>query len=271
MKGLLPALALVGAAVALGASTPDTSYDEDPYFILCGEADSAIARADYPTAARRLLDAMSVRPDAPQNILLLNNLGNIYSYMDLDSLALATLDEAQRQAPAMRTVRRSRVRILLKLGRDLEAYHHLDTLIGADTADTDSRYLHGFLAAGWGDTVTAAADFDILERLKPDDLNTAIALSTLNSMRRRPDKALPYLKRLVGFEPEPENYAALAECLIDLQRYSEARTTIADALKRYPEAPELYLARARLNTAEYRLDEARADEAYARKVARLRK
>lgn len=262
MKRLVFAAALTMALI-IGASSP---YEADPYFILCGEADSAIARADYPTAVRRLKEAMSIRPDAPENILLLNNLGNVYSYMDEDTAALQTLEEALRRAPAMRTVRRSYLRLLLKIGRDFDAYRQLDTLIAADSLDTDSRYLHGLLAAGRGDTCTAAGDFSVLAALKPDDISTAIALSTLNTMLHRPQQALPYLRRLAQLQPDPDSYASLAECLIDLERYSEARETIAEGLQRYPESADLYEARARLNTAEYRLDEARADQKRARKL-----
>ena len=61
---LMASCAFVKAATA---SVPDD--EEDPYFLLCGQADKAIADGDYSEAAARLIDAMSVRPDAPENVL----------------------------------------------------------------------------------------------------------------------------------------------------------------------------------------------------------
>ena len=109
MRYILSILLTVFAVVSLHATTlrRDTVPDdeEDPYYLLCGQADAAIKDGKIPTKPPQgLIDAMSVRPDSPQNILLLSNLGMVYSYMGRDSLALATLDEALRRAPSMRTV-----------------------------------------------------------------------------------------------------------------------------------------------------------------------
>jgi len=102
MRYILSILLTVFAVVSLHATTlrRDTVPDdeEDPYYLICGQADAAIKDGKFDEAAARLIDAMSVRPDSPQNILLLSNLGMVYSYMGRDSMALATLDEALSRA-----------------------------------------------------------------------------------------------------------------------------------------------------------------------------
>ena len=87
--------------------------EEDPYFLLCEQADKAIADGDYLSAIQRLNEAISIRPDAPENVLLMSNLGMLYSYTDQDSLALRTFDEALGIAPSMRTVHLNRARVYL--------------------------------------------------------------------------------------------------------------------------------------------------------------
>lgn len=242
------------------ASTPQTDdYEADPYVILVGEADSAIAAGNYPEAAQRLLDALSVGPDRESNLLLRSNLAMVYSYMDQDSLALKKLDELIESEPRMTTALRNRAHVLMKLGDDRRAYDDFSTLLGIDSLNLDARYYHGMMALYGGRREIAETDFAVLERLDPKSLDTATALGTLYSLTRQDRRALPYLRRLVGETPAPEYYAALAGCLLALEEYSEASEIIAAGLKRYSHDPELYYYRAALNKARYLLDDARAD------------
>ena len=133
MRYLL-SLLFVAAWLACPAQSTKDIDEEDPYYLLSGQADKAIADGDYESAAARLLEAMSIRPDAPENVMLLSNLGMVYSYLDRDSLALATLTRALDKAPSMRTVLANRAHVLLKMGRDPEARADLDRLVATPRA-----------------------------------------------------------------------------------------------------------------------------------------
>lgn len=256
---LLAALPLI-----MLAATPQTEdYEADPYVILAGEADSAIAAGNYPEAAQRLLDALSVGPERESNPLLRCNLAMVYSYMDQDSLALKKLDELIESQPRMTTALQNRAHVLMKLGDDRRAYDDFTTLLDIDSLNLDARYYHGMMALYGGRREIAEADFAVLERVMPKSLDTATALGTLYSLTRQDRRALPYLRRLVDEAPSPEYYAALAGCLLALEEYSEASETIASGLKRYSHDPELYYYRAVLNKARYQLDDARADASRA--------
>ena len=117
----ISALLLSFCILSAVAQDAKDNGDEDPYYLLTEQADKAIAAQDYESAAARLIEAMSIRPDAPENVMLLSNLGMVYSYMDRDSLALETLNKALDRAPSMRTVLSNRAHVLLKMGRDMEA------------------------------------------------------------------------------------------------------------------------------------------------------
>lgn len=260
MKRLLFLVALI-LPLCLAAAPADSlvNYDEDPYVILVGEAEAAIADGNYQEAAQRLLDALSVGPDRESNPLLKSNLAMVYSYMDRDSLALKKLDDLIAESPRMTTALQNRAQVLLKLGDDVRAYEDFSTVLSIDSLNLDARYYHGMMALYGGRRDIAEADFMVLESRAPNSLDTATALGTLYSLTRQDKQALPYLRRLVEETPSPEYYSALAGCLLALDNLSEASEVISNGLKRYSHDPELYYYRARLNRARYRLDDARAD------------
>ncbi|MBD5220625.1 MAG: hypothetical protein HDS72_10430 [Bacteroidales bacterium] len=266
MKRLLPfLLAILAAVIPALADDPAKPLrtvpddEEDPYYLLCEEADRAIAAADYETAATRLLEALSLHPNFEGNILLLSNLGMVYSCLDRDSLAISTFDEALSRAPGQRTVLNNRARVLLKMGRDDEAYDDFETIIEADSINLDARFYHGTMALFTGDLATAEADFAVLRNIAPESTATAEALSALYTLTGRDAEAVPYLRRLIALDPSGEYYASLAGCYLQLERFNDASETIELGLAHYPRDPELYYYRARLKKERYLFDEAHAD------------
>ncbi|MBD5177930.1 MAG: tetratricopeptide repeat protein [Bacteroidales bacterium] len=237
--------------------------EADPYFLLCGEADEAIAEGKYEEAAERLWDAIMMRPQAPQNLFLRTNLGLIYSYIDKDSLALSTLEQVIEIAPTMKTPRANRARVLLKLGRDADALEEYQHILELDSTHVEARYYRGMMALYNGVLDVAEQDFGVLKETAPESLMTARALSSLYSMTGRDREAIPYFKKLLEQEKAPEYYSGLAGCYIANEDYNEASELLAEAIQAFPEDPELYYYRAQLNRKRYRIEEARQDAAKA--------
>lgn len=249
--------------IAAAAQTPVDSLEAQPYYILIGEAEEALADDRLTEAAARLREAMQVDPDNPGNVLLLSNLGVIYWRCDEDSLALDVLNEANRRAPSMVTVLLNRGRLLLDMGHNREAFEDFNEVVALDSVNCPARYYRGTMSLYGGRLDMAEKDFDVLKRLKPKALDTAVALSTLYSLSGRDREAIPYFERLVQEDPAPEYFAGLAGCLLSLKEYSRASEVIEGGLNRYSHDPELYYYRAWLNRDRYRLDDARADAAKA--------
>lgn len=257
---ILLALCVTVQAALAQTSSPDTlNFDADPYFILTEEADSAIAHADWPTAAARLADALAVKPDAPTNLLLRNNLASVYAMLGHDSLALATYDEVLDRAPRMFTPLMGRGRLLLRMGRDTDAFRDFSDAIDIDSVNPDARYYRGMMALYAGNRDMAEADFATLARVTPKSLDTAVALAALYSLTGRDRQAIPYLERLLETDPAAEYFASLAGCYLAVGELSEAGAVITRGLKSFPDDPELYYYRAWLNRDRYHLDDARAD------------
>ncbi len=257
--------AVIAAAFPVGAQQTG-SGEEDPYFLLADEASKAIDAGDYQQAAERLREAIAMRPDEPQTVLLMSNLGMVYSYMGQDSLAIATFDAALEKAPSMRTVQTNRASILIRNGRAAEAYSDLTKIIEADSANVEARYLHGILSLSLSDLETAEADLRVLADAEPESLRTAACMSALLSALDRHAEATPFLQRLAEQSGEAEDYAALAINYIELGKLTDAGATIAEGLAKHPDSGELYLSRAKLNQARYDYPAAKAD---ARKAESL--
>ena len=268
MKKYFISIVLSAASFAANAdSIPvDTAFEADPYFILMGEADRAIADSAWSEAAARLRDALEIKPDHPSNALLLNNLAHVYTHLGMDSLAIDTYGRGLDIAPHMTTLLNGRGRLLLSMGHDAEALDDFSTIISVDSLNTDARYYHGMLSLYRGRLDEAENDFNVLNRIVPKSIDTAIALSTLYALSGRERQAIPYLERLIADEPSPEYFATLAGCRLALGDLTEASEAIGEGLRRYPSDPELYSYRAWLNRDRFRSDEARKD---AEKAIRL--
>lgn len=230
---------------------------------LAGQADSAIAAGRYDDAVVLLKSAASVAPDTATNVMLLNNLAMVYTYMGRDSLALATVDSALARAPRMTVLHEGRGRIMLNMGRDRDAYDAFAHAIALDSLSMQGRYYHGIMALYAGDAAMAKRDFDVLESVAPESLDTWLAMSAYYSLTRDDVKAIPYYKRILERDPSPEVYAALAGCYLGTGNLTEASATLADAMRLYPDDAELYYYRAWLNRDRLLLDDARADAARA--------
>lgn len=237
----------------------DSVFEADPYFLLMGEADAAISREDYREAVARLNDVLRVDNLNPSNALVYCNLGACYSALGEDSLALECYDESLMLAPRMLTTLLAKGRQLLAMNRDYEAYDTFERAIETDSISTDARYYHGMMALYGGNRAIAERDFAVLLDVAPYTTDTARAMSALYSLTGRDELALPYLKTLIEDDPQPEYYAALAGCYLQLERLSDASALLTSAMELYPADPELYYYRAWLYRDQYRLDDARAD------------
>ncbi len=224
-----------------------------------GQADDAIKSENYEDAAKRLIEAMSVRPGAPTNVLLLSNLGMVYNMLGEDSLALASFNRAHEMAPSMVTVLENRGRLYLKLSRDMDAYNDFGKVIELDSMNHSARYYHGMMALYGGDASTASRDFNFLQKYYPSLYETQVAMANYHSLLRNDREAIPYYKKLIEDDPSPEYYSSLAGCYLALGNLSDASETLAKGLDLYPEDAELYYYRAWLNRDRYLFNDARED------------
>lgn len=258
------ALCLMAMSVAV-AVEPPADY-EDPYFVLSGEADKAIADGDYATAIIRIKDAMAIDPSNPSNVLLLSNLGVMYDALGQDSLSLDAYNKALAIAPSMTTVTGNRARLYLKMGRESDAYEDFSRVILRDSVNAEARYYRGMLALYSGATDVAGDDFRVLASQQPDSHLTRIAMSMYLTRTGDYAGAAEHYEKLVEEEPSEEFFGSLAYCYLQTGNLSEASRVIASGIEKYPDDGALYYFRAWLNRDSYLMKEAKADADMARKL-----
>ncbi len=249
---LLPFILTVVLSVA--------AYGQDTlYYYKVEEADKACSEERWDDAARILQEAMQVDPENTGNLLLMSNLGMVQHMMGEDSLALATLTEAHRRAPASVTILSNRAAILLECGFDGEAYEDYSLVLELDSADLNARLRHGMIALRARDIRTARDDFRFLEKNFPSSREARIGMSTLHCALGQYREAIPYYNELIDETPDAEFYTGRALCHLMCDNLQEASDDIAEGLHLNPDDGELYLYRAALNRMRYRPDDAEAD------------
>lgn len=241
------------------APKDSTGFEERPYFLLIEQSEQAVAEGKYHDAGLRLVEAMAMEPENPLNVALLSNLGMIYYYNEQDSMALVTLTEAVRRSPRLIAAHEYRARVLTGMGRDKEAYREYENVIALDSLNTTARFYHSMMALYGGDRETAEADIAVLNSVVPLWRNTMLANATLYSMTERNLEAVSLFRKLIEVEPMPEYYAAMAGCQIALDNLGDAAQTIGEGMDRYPNDPELYYYRAKLNKLRFMPNEAHRD------------
>lgn len=247
----------------LNANSPDSDkedpFEENPYFLLVGEADAAIEQCDYLAAVLRLKEAISIEPENPSNALLFSNLGMVYNLLNQDKLALDAYDKSLEIAPSMTTVRNNRALLKLKMGLDDEAFADFGMVIEQDSLNTVARYYHGMLSLYDKELEAAENDFSVLKSVNPEGKTTNMAFATMYSMTGNEREAIRCYKKLIEDDPAPEFYSGLAASYIALDDFANASAIIAEGLERCGDDPELYYYRALLNKRNYLLDDAKND------------
>ncbi len=228
-------------------------------------ADEAVKKQDWNRAEELLRAAMQSEPSNPQNVLLLSNVGMFQFYRGEDSLALHTLSEARAIAPASTVILNNRAKILRHMGREQDAMKDYDKVIEMDSLNYDAYFNRGYLRFTHGDSIGAKADFNVIERLRPEDPNTLLVLAVMYSNQGKYAESISYYNRLIKKVEKAEYYTGRAMCRLAKGDLAEASDDIGRGLELDPEDGELYYCRAYLHLLQYREDDAKADAALARR------
>ena len=187
-------------------SDPGTPGEESLYMRKGGEADKACAEGKWDEAEKALMEAMNPKPANPTNIHLLSNLGIILYNMGQDSMAITTLNEAHRIAPASVTILSNRAKVLAANGREEDAYNYYDCILALDSMEITARLPHCLFALRRHDFRTAKADFEFMQRNFPDKIETEIAGAAVLSGTGDFEGAIPYYTRILKERKEYEYY-----------------------------------------------------------------
>lgn len=245
--------------IILAMHLPSWIIAGTPYLDLVEKADKACSESRWGDAAKILQQAIESEPDNPGNILLLSNLGMVRFNLGLDSLAVATFDQALDKAPSSVAILANRAKVFTAMGLEQEAFDDYARIMQLDSTYITARYHHGLLALRHRMFDVAKADFDYLTAHFPASDEALIGQATLHSSLGEYKEAIPLYSEILRTIKAPEYYGARAYCYLMTGDLQEAANDIALALELAPDDGELYLYRAALNKMHYRPDDARKD------------
>lgn len=226
---------------------------------LWAKIDKAIAGENWVMADSLIVETLTQHPDEATRAMLLSNLGMIRYYTGKDSLAVATLTQAHREAPAAVAILSNRAKVLTSMGHVAAAVADYNQIEQLDSTYSDTYLYRGLIYLYNGYFEDAFRDLNKREQMSPRSEDTLIALASYYTITEDYESAVPYYSELIRDNAQAEYYAGRAMCAIHLNRLYDAAEDIAEGLTLDPNYSELYLCRAILNKRRYCPDDAHSD------------
>lgn len=226
---------------------------------LWAKIDKAIAGENWDMADSLIVETLTQHPDEATRAMLLSNLGMIRYYAGKDSLAVATLTQAHREAPAAVAILSNRAKVLTSMGHVAAAVADYNQIEQLDSTYSDTYLYRGLIYLYNGYFEDAFRDLNKREQMSPRSEDTIIALASYYTITEDYESAVPYYSELIRDNAQAEYYAGRAMCAIHLNRLYDAAEDIAEGLALDPNYSELYLCRAILNKRRYCPDDAHSD------------
>ena len=228
---------------------------------LLADAQSAVDRQDYETAAQNYQDYLAKKPDDAEVHF---NLGYVYTAMQRSDDAKAEYQKAvalapddPKMAPAYQNLG------LTLLPKDPAAA--VDPLQhAAELAPQDARtkWLLGLALENSGKLAPAIEQFQAAEKLNAKDFDTRLALGHALIAAGRPADAEPELREALALRPDgpdtPRLHLELAQCLTLQKKDEPAAAELAAYLQANPDDTER-----RLDRASLLVDASKEDDALA--------
>ena len=240
--------------------------DDNIYLRMIDDAESAIKKQNFEKAEQLLTDAISFQPDNPNNALLMSNLGMVRFYMNNDSSAIITLNQAHKMAPSSVTILLNRARVLSATGDIKRAVEDYNRVTELDSTVVMPYLFRGLLYLSNGDLQGAYAQFVNITKYSPSSYDEALAFANYYMCQQKYAEAKPYYNTLLKTEKTAENYAAHALCCIFTDDLDFASDDISAGLEQNPMYGELYLCRALLYKRRYLNDDAKKDASKAKEL-----
>jgi len=280
-------LALIGLSIALVAHSAvgqatnsarkHVSSDPEAQALnrLLADAQAAVDRQDYDTAAQNYQDYLEKKPDDAQVHF---NLGYVYSALQRSDDARTEYERAialdpddPKMAPAYQNLG------LTLLPKDpaaaVDPLQHAAQLM---PQDAKTKWLLGVALENSGKLAPAIEQYQAAAAIQPDDFQTRFALGRALLAAGRPAEAEPELRKGLALRAEGPDAGrlelALVQCLIAQKKTEPAAAELGTFLEAHPDDAERRLDRAALLVDLEEYDDALAelDRAAAGKPEALR-
>ena len=231
------------------------------YLTLADSADYYIAHELWNKAENSLLEALRLEPGNFHNSLLLSNLGIVQINKEEFDKAINSFTLSLAIAPSSTVVYNNRAHTYLLLDKIAEAENDLDASLGLDSIQEWPLQMRGLLYVRDNDDDNAK---ELLTKLKshfPENSMAYSGLATLAVRKGDVDEAMELYKKAIDLMPgDEETLCSYIFLLIEIEKFTEARSLLKEALENNSNNPMFYLLRGYLHRLNYRNEEAQADK-----------
>lgn len=260
MKKILIILTLIftGAGAFIAPAQVSATY-----LALADSADNYIKRERYADAERVILQALKTEPANPSNYLLFSNLGIVRTHLGNIKGALDAYEIGLARAPKSTALLTNRAYTYLADGKNDEALADFNAALQKDSLLQWPLKMRGYILLAKGDLSGAKKDFTSLMRNFPKETEALMGLGKISLAENDTDSALQYFQKALEEEPQEDAYFYVALCYLEKEKLTEAIDIIRKGLKKYPDAGNLYLMRARWHQLNFRNEDALVDKKIA--------
>ncbi len=236
-----------------------------PYLRYVEQADSLIKLEKWDEAEVCLRNALRTEPANPGNQMLLINMGMILTAQGKYGDAIRHLDTVIGINPNSFLAYKNRALAYsaMKLWNEAEA--DFSAALEIDSLANDVRCLRATTNTYLGNLPEAKKDFNLVLSKEKDSLSALEGLFYCAIIEEKYDDAVPFLNQLIDLKTDPDLHFFRGLALSKLGRLSEASEDVAKGLLLDPSSGNLWLLRAYIEKISYRLNEAKASLAKARK------
>lgn len=202
----------------------------------CISADQALAAGQWETAHGLYTACLS---SDPNNVEELSNMGIVLTRLGRMDEAIDKYQKALALDPENKKIEFNLSVALVKAGNYASAVDHLMHL---KRISSDVRYeeLLAFCYYQLGDYSLAARFAERVHAAKPDDASDALILGSAYTRLGLYDKALPLITFALKAAGSAEGHLIMADTLIGLHLYQQAKNELATASALQPELPGLH-------------------------------
>jgi serine/threonine protein kinase/predicted Zn-dependent protease len=194
-------------------------------------------------------------------------LGSIYLGRRSYERAEGALQQAIARKPDFTEVRWALAQIYLWQGKYVDALAELDPPAARlPKGPPETLNVRGDVYRAMGRLKEAAADYEHLIQLKPDNANAYVSLAIVCDLEKQPERASQYYERLVAAAPDAaQSHLLRAAFWRDRREFARALEDCATASRKDPESALVTLVRAGIKAAQGEHEQATAEAEQALK------
>ncbi|MCH5232184.1 MAG: tetratricopeptide repeat protein [Muribaculaceae bacterium] len=231
------------------------------YLELVDSVDYYISKELWNMAEQKIMEALRLEPANFSNSLLLNNLGIVRSHKKEYDKAVEAYTLGISMAPSSTVLYNNRARAYLMLDSVHTALKDVDFSLSIDSIQEWPLQTMGYMYLYDNDITNAEKVFNFLKLKFPENSFAYAGLADIQERLGNRENALQLYGKSLELNPdEPEIMVSEIFLLIDLEKFSEARSKIKRGISLFPEDPMFYLLRGYLHRLNYRQQEAQADK-----------